>query len=106
MYMKKQLKQILTEEIDQLVSSGEWWRSLKSALEGILRSSRSNPGDRTLTVDRIRFLGNKTALVDTRYEIQNADGPLRKMWSTFIVVYQNKRWKITAIRNMLPAKSK
>ncbi len=99
------LKQILTEEVDQLVSSGEWRRGLKGAMEGMLRSSSSNPGDRILIVDQIRFLNTETGVVDTRYEIQNADGALRKMWSTFIVVREGNRWKITAIRNMLPAKS-
>ncbi len=100
------LQQILTDDIDQLVSTGEWRRGFETAKQGMLRSSSANPGGRTLTVDQIRFLNRETALVDTRYEIQNADGSLRKMWSTFIVVYQNNRWKITAIRNMLPAKSK
>jgi hypothetical protein len=42
-------------------------------------------------------------IADARYEIQNADGTARKMWSTFIVVYQDDAWKITAIRNMLLA---
>jgi len=98
------LKQILTDDIDQLVSTGEWRRGFETAKQGMLSSSTANPGSRTLTVDQIRLLGNETGLVDTRYEIQNADGSLRKMWSTFIVVYQNNRWKITAIRNMLPAR--
>jgi len=49
-------------------------------------------------------LNAESALVDTRYEIANADGSIRKMWSTFIVVYEGNRWKITAIRNMLPTK--
>ena len=98
------LGQILTDDIDQLVSTGEWRRGFETAKEGMLRSSSANPGGRTLTVDQIRFLSPKTALVDTRYEIQNADGSLRKMWSTFIVVYESHRWKISAIRNMLPAR--
>ncbi|NNE76051.1 MAG: DUF4440 domain-containing protein [Pricia sp.] len=96
------LNQILTKDIDQLVSTGEWRRGLQIAKEGMLRSSSSNPGGRTLTVDQIRFLNNETALVDTRYEIANTDGTIRKMWSTFIAVYENNRWKITGIRNMLP----
>lgn len=99
------LKQILTQEVDQLVSSGEWRRGIKIALEGMLRSSTSNPGDRTLTIDQVRFLNKATAVVDARYEIRNADGSTRKMWSTFIVVNEANRWKIIAIRNMLPAKS-
>lgn len=96
------LKNMLTAEVDQLVSTGEWRRGFESALEGMLRSSNSNPGSRTLTVDRIRFLNGDAALVDARYEIQNTDGSIRKMWSTFIVTYEDGRWKITAIRNMLP----
>jgi uncharacterized protein YxjI len=44
-----------------------------------------------------------TAIVDCRYEIQNTDGTVRKMWSTFLVVAEKEKWKITAIRNMLPA---
>ena len=43
------LKSILTEDIDQLVSSGEWRRGMEGAMEGMMRSSSSNPGDRTLT---------------------------------------------------------
>ncbi len=96
------LKRILTADIDQLVSTGEWRRGIRSAIEGMLRSSSSNPGGRTLTVDAIRFLKAETAIVDARYEIQNEDGSLRKMWSTFIVVLEEGTWKISAIRNMLP----
>jgi hypothetical protein len=44
-----------------------------------------------------------SAIVDCKYEIQNTDGTGRKMWSTFIVNYNKKIWKISAIRNMLPA---
>lgn len=97
------LKSILTEDIDQLVSSGEWRYGLAGAMQGMLRSSTRNPGQRTLTVENVRFLNPESAIVDARYEIENADGSLRKMWSTFVVVQDTDRWKITAIRNMLPA---
>lgn len=97
------LKSILTEEIDQLVSNGEWRRGLRTAVEGMKRSSSSNPGERTLTVDHIRFINPEAAIADARYEIKNTDGSVRKMWSTFIVVYEAGTWKIAAIRNMLPA---
>lgn len=96
------LKNMLTTEVDQLVSTGEWRRGKKGALEGMIRSSSSNPGGRTLAVEHIRFLNDQTAIVDARYEIENADGSIRKMWSTFIVAHEEGRWKITAIRNMLP----
>ena len=97
------LKEILTEDIDQLVSSGEWRSGIKVAVQGMLRSSETNSGPRKLTIDKIRFLDSANAVIDCRYEIQNADGSSRKMWSTFIVVKRNNQWKIAAIRNMLPA---
>lgn len=98
------LKSILTTEIDQLVSSGEWRNGKNEAVTGMLRSSDSNPGSRKLIIEKIRFITPESGVVDARYEIQNPDGTVRKMWSTFIVVQENKKWKITAIRNMLPAR--
>lgn len=100
------LKNILTEDIDQLVSSGEWRDGIKVAVQGMLRSSQANSGSRKLTVDKIRFLDSKNAIADCRYEIQSADGSERKMWSTFIAVKKGGQWKISAIRNMLPAPSR
>jgi ketosteroid isomerase-like protein len=97
------LKKILTPDIDQLVSNGEWRRGITAAVQGMLRSSATNPGTRTLTVDKIRFMDGANAVADARYEITNDDGSLRKMWSTFIVVKRKGQWKITGIRNMLPA---
>lgn len=97
------LKTILTEDIDQLVSSGEWRRGIGTAVQGMLRSSTRNPGERTIEVEQVRFLNAGSAIADARYTIGNDDGTLRKMWSTFIVVRKEGNWKIAAIRNMLPA---
>lgn len=97
------LKKILTKEIDQLVSSGEWRTGIDAAIKGMMESSTNNPGTRSLHVERIRFLGDDVALVDARYEIKNPDESIRKMWSSFSVVDNGKGWKIAAIRNMLPA---
>jgi hypothetical protein len=97
------LNSILTSEIDQLVSSGEWRMGKEGAMNGMMRSSTSNPGERVLTIDKLRLLNAGTALVDARYEIKNTDGSIRKMWSTFLVVKKEGAWRITAIRNMLPA---
>ena len=97
------LKSILTTDVDQLVSSGEWRIGIEGAMKGMVRSSTSNPGDRTIKIEKIRFLNSESAIVDTKYEIQNADGTARKMWSTFVVVYRDDIWKITSIRNMKPA---
>jgi uncharacterized protein (TIGR02246 family) len=96
------LRQILTGDVDQLVSSGEWRNGMDAAIKGMLNSSTSNPGDRKLTVEKIRFLSENSALVDARYIITNPDQTIRKMWSSFVVVRNKKNWQISAIRNMLP----
>ena len=97
------LKTILTPDVDQLVSTGEWRVGVKAAVEGMMKSSANSPGKRTLHVEKIQTITLSSAIVDCRYEIQNTDGTVRKMWSTFIVIDDKKTWKIMAIRNMLPA---
>jgi ketosteroid isomerase-like protein len=99
------LKSILTTDIDQLVSTGEWRSGISSSVKGMLGSSAASPGTRTLTVEKIRMLAPNSALVDCKYEIKNYDGSSRRMWSTFIVLYNKGSWKIAAIRNMLPSKT-
>ena len=96
------LKSILTPDVDQLVSTGEWRNGINASVKGMLRSSASSPGTRTLNIEKTRLLNANCAIVDCKYEIKNADGTPRKMWSTFIVVSDNGVWKISAIRNMLP----
>ena len=97
------LKSILTADIDQLVSTGEWRNGVQSSVKGMLKSSATSPGTRTLTIDKIRMVSPAAAIVDCKYEIAIADGTPRKMWSTFVVVEQKRVWKISAIRNMLPS---
>ena len=97
------LKNILTSDVDQLVSSGEWRTGIAASVQGMLKSSANSPGTRTLRIENIRMFNPTTAIVDCRYEIQNTDGTTRKMWSTFLVVAAKKIWKISAIRNMMPA---
>lgn len=99
------LRSILTTGIDQLVSTGEWRAGMETAINGMQRSSAETPGTRSLRIDKMRMLQATVAIVDCEYNIQNTDGSVRKMWSTFIVVVEKKKWKITAIRNMLPAQS-
>ena len=96
------LKSILTKDVDQLVSTGEWRNGIDASVKGMLNSSANSPGTRTLNVEKIRLLNPGIAIVDCKYEIQNADGTPRKMWSTFMVVSAQGIWKISAIRNMLP----
>jgi len=97
------LKTILTTNVDQLVSNGEWRNGIGMAIQGMQKSSAKNPGTRTLRVEKIRMLNATAAIVDCRYEIQNTDSTMRRMWSVFIVVVEKEAWKISAIRNMLPS---
>ncbi|MCS4436707.1 DUF4440 domain-containing protein [Aquiflexum gelatinilyticum] len=96
------LKSILTGDVDQLVSSGEWRIGIEQAVEGMQRSSTVNEGKRTLTVDKYRLLSFEVGIVDARYEIEGKNGTIRKMWSTFVLVRESGKWKISGIRNMLP----
>lgn len=97
------LKTILTFDVDQLVSTGEWRIGINAAIDGMLKSSANSPGTRALHIEKIQMLTASSAIVDCRYEIQNTDSTSRKMWSTFVVVADKETWKIRAIRNMLPA---
>ena len=97
------LKNILTPDVDQLVSTGEWRNGIDASVKGMLNSSVSAPGTRTLTVEKIRMLNPDIAIVDCKYEITDTGGTARKMWSTFVIVLSKGVWKISAIRNMLPA---
>ena len=73
-------------------------------MEGMLGSSRRNPGSRTLTVETVRFPVPGVAVADARYVIAGSDGAEdRKMWSTFVCLRTDDGWRIAAIRNMLPA---
>jgi hypothetical protein len=43
------LKNILTDDIDQLVSSGEWRQGIDESVQGMLRSSANNAGTRKIS---------------------------------------------------------
>ncbi len=95
---------LFTDDADQLVSSGTWRRGKEALVAGMQRSTSSNPGTRTITVETVRYLSVDTALADARYIISGVAGSQdRKMWSTFLCVKSRDGWRIAAIRNMLPA---
>ena len=109
------IEALFVADADQLVSSGEWRRGRDVLVRGAMASSARTGGTRTLTVEAIRMVAQNVAVADARYEISGlADGSTRKMWSTFVVVREPLKggaeappaqgaWKISAIRNMLPA---
>ena len=91
--------ELFTADADQLVSSGEWRLGRDALVKGAMASSRQNEGKRTITVERVRFLGSDVAIADGRYEIAD-----RKMWATIICRRgTDGTWRIAAIRNMLPS---
>lgn len=92
---------LFTEDADQLVSTGEWRRGRDALVKGTIASTRAG-GQRTLTVESIRYITADAAVADARYELVRDTGT-RHMWSTFVMVRAGGGWRIAAIRNMLPA---
>ena len=98
------LRELFTQDADQLVSNGEWRRGLENLVQGAAASSKKENGRSSVVVDHIRLLSPNVAIVDGRYETSaaGASSP-RKMWSTFVLLKKEGRWRIAAIRNMLPS---
>ncbi|MEO8370685.1 MAG: SgcJ/EcaC family oxidoreductase [Candidatus Solibacter sp.] len=100
----KATEALFTADADQLVSSGEWRKGRDAVVKGTMASSEASGGKRTITVETVRFLTPDVALADGRYEIAGTNGAAaRRMWSTFLMTRTADGWKISAIRNMLPA---
>ncbi len=100
----KAVEQLFTDDADQLVSSGEWRKGRDAVVRGTMASSNSTGGKRTITVESVRFISSDVALADGRYELSGlAGGATRSMWTTLVLKRTGKAWRITAIRNMLPA---
>ena len=98
------LRALFTEDVDQLVSSGEWRRGREALVTGTLASSAQTAGARTIVIETVRFPSKDVAIADGPYEIAGGqDAAARKMWSSFVMIRTAGGWKISAIRNMLPA---
>ena len=95
---------LFTNDADQLVSSGEWRRGREAVVRGAMASSRNTGGKRSITVESVRFVTPDVAIADGRYELTGlSGGGTRRMWATLILKKTHTGWRITAIRNMLPA---
>jgi uncharacterized protein (TIGR02246 family) len=98
------LSGLFMADADQLVSSGEWRRGREELVRGTLASSKSNAGSRTITLKTIRFPTSDVAIADGEYVIGASQASAaRNMWTSFVMVRSQGRWRISAIRNMLPA---
>jgi uncharacterized protein (TIGR02246 family) len=96
------LGDLFTADADQLTSSGEWRRGREAIVKGTLASSDRTGGTRTIAIQTVRFPTATTAVADGRYELTSAN-ERRVMWTSFVMVQDGARWRISAIRNMLPA---
>jgi uncharacterized protein (TIGR02246 family) len=94
---------LFTPDADQLTSSGEWRVGRDQVVSGSLASSQRTTGTREIVVERVRFPAAGLAIVDGRYTIRGAQGGDRRMWTTFVMTSAPDGWRISAIRNMLPA---
>jgi uncharacterized protein (TIGR02246 family) len=101
---EKSLAALFTEDVDQLVSTGEWRRGRAEVVRGTMASSKSTAGKRTITVESVRLLSSDVAVADGRYEIAGLEGAAsRQMWTSIVLRRSGGTWRIAAIRNMLPA---
>ena len=99
----KAIEALFTADADQHTTSAEWRRGRGQVVTGSLGSSKQNPGDRTITVQSVRFITPDVAIADGPYDIATG-GTVRHMWTTIIVKREAGAWKIAAIRNMAPSK--
>jgi uncharacterized protein (TIGR02246 family) len=98
------IEALFTSDADQLVSTGEWRKGCREVVRGTMASSQSSGGKRTITVESVRFVTPGVAIADGRYEIMGlALGGTRAMWTSLVLTRSSDGWRITAIRNMLPA---
>ena len=82
-----------------IYSSGK--PDLRDAFRGAFRNAKM-----VATIDRIRFIRPDVALVDGTFEISGSDiTPAPKGLRTFVLVKENGRWMITALRQMTPVAS-
>jgi uncharacterized protein (TIGR02246 family) len=94
---------LLTEDADQHTTSSEWRQGRDAVVEGPLGASQRNPGNRTITVDTVRFLTPDVAIADGPYEIPGPAGTgTRQIWTTIVVTRGARGWRIAAIRNKQP----
>lgn len=99
----KAVAALFTDDADQLTSSGEWRKGRDAVVAGTLASSKRTAGTRTIAIETIRFPAPDVALADGRYEIAGGQDGARKMWTSFLLTRTAGAWRISAIRNMLPA---
>ena len=98
----KALEALLTADVDQYTSAGEWRRGVARVVQGMIETSARNPGTRAIEVAAIRFLTADIAVVDGGY---TAGADARQLWTTLIIKRDSPGWRIAGIRNVSPTAS-
>lgn len=99
------LRALLTEDVDQHVTSGGVRAGREAVVQGSLQTTQETGGQRTISVDTIRFLTPDIAIADGRYDIVGRnDGVDRHYRTTMVLQRVDGEWKIAAIRNMQPTR--
>lgn len=94
---------LFTADVDQHTTTGEWRRGRAEVVAGTQRASAQNVGTRRITIDTVRFASPDVAIADGPYEIVAPNTPTRRMWTTIVLSRAADGWRISAIRNAIPA---
>lgn len=95
------IEALFTADADQYTTGGDWRRGRGQLVEGMAASSKQNPGQRGISVAAVRFITPDVAIADGAYDIA---GSAARRWTTIVVARGPDGWRITAIRNMTPAR--
>jgi uncharacterized protein (TIGR02246 family) len=99
------LEALLTEDVDQQVTSGALRIGRDQVVRDSLATTRETGGERRIVIETIRFLSPDVAIADGPYDIVGRlDGEDRHYRTTMVLTRDGSAWRIAAIRNMLPAR--
>lgn len=97
------LAALLTDDVDQRQTSGNVRSGRDAVVTGTFATQQSTGGRRSIAVDSLRFVGPDIALADGRYDsLGRNDGGDQRMLTSMVLRREGGRWKIAAIRNMIP----
>ena len=96
------LRALLTEKVDQRLTSGRMRLGRDAVVSGSLGSTQNSGGIRVITLNDIRFLGADVSIANGNYDsLGRADGTDLHMQTTIVFWRFDGKWHIDAIRNSL-----
>lgn len=94
------LRALMTEKVDQRLTSGRMRLGRDEVVSGSLGSTQNSGGKRVITLNDIRFLGADVAIANGNYDsLGRADGTDLHMRTTIVFWRVDGKWRIDAIRN-------